>query len=172
MPAAVGVAAVRPPGLASFAVATDTLSPHATPGAAARAYRLASIDLVRGLVMVIMALDHVRDYVMTAPGLDPMADPNIGAGLFFTRWITHVCAPVFVFLAGTSAGLMAGRRTPAALGSFLLARGLWLIAVELVIVSTAWTFAPFGIAQMGGLIMVPLQVIWAIGASMVVLAGA
>ena len=140
--------------------------------AGARAYRIASIDLLRGLVMVIMALDHVRDYIMVAPGLDPMADPNIGAPLFFTRWITHFCAPVFVFLAGTSAGLMAVRKTRTALGSFLLSRGLWLIVMEVAIVSTAWTFAPLGIAELGGLTMVPLQVIWAIGASMVVLAGA
>jgi uncharacterized membrane protein len=150
----------------------ESIGSTVTPGAGARAYRLASIDMLRGLVMVIMALDHVRDYVMATPGLDPMADPNIGAGLFFTRWITHICAPVFVFLAGTSAGLMAGRRTPAALGAFLLSRGVWLIAIELAIVSTAWTFAPFGIAQIGGAILVPLQVIWAIGASMIVLAGA
>ena len=152
-------------------MAVETIGGNAAAGAG-RGYRLTGIDMVRGLVMVIMALDHVRDYVMVAPGLDPMADPNIGGGLFFTRWITHFCAPVFVFLAGTSAGLMATRRTPGALAAFLLSRGLWLIAIELAIVSTAWTFAPFGIAQVNGLTIVPLQVIWAIGASMVVLAGA
>ena len=128
--------------------------------------------MLRGLVMVIMALDHVRDYVMVAAAADPTTDPNIGAGLFFTRWITHFCAPVFLFLAGTSAGLMAARKTPAALGRFLLSRGAWLIVVEIFIVSTAWTFAPAGLEQTGGLVAVPLQVIWAIGASMVVLSGA
>jgi uncharacterized membrane protein len=136
----------------------------------ARGYRLTSIDALRGLAIVVMALDHVRDYVMVAAAQDPMADPNIGAALFFTRWITHYCAPTFVFLAGTSAGLMASRRSPAALARFLLTRGLWLIAVELFIVATAWTFAPWGIPQMEGRIVVPMQVIWAIGASMVVLA--
>ena len=148
----------------------------AAPGAArtsdARAYRLTSIDFLRGLVIVIMALDHVRDYVMMAAEQDPMANPNIGVALFFTRWVTHFCAPVFVFLAGTSAGLIAARKTPVELGRFLLVRGLWLIAVEFFIVSTAWTFAPWGIPEVGGLVLVPMQVIWAIGASMVVLAGA
>jgi uncharacterized membrane protein len=136
----------------------------------ARGYRLTSIDALRGLAIVVMALDHVRDYVMVAAAQDPMADPNIGATLFFTRWITHYCAPTFVFLAGTSAGLMASRRSPPALARFLLTRGLWLIAVEWCIVATAWTFAPWGISQMEGRVLVPMQVIWAIGASMVVLA--
>ena len=140
--------------------------------AGARGYRLTSIDALRGLVMVIMALDHVRDYVMVAAEQDPMANPNIGAALFFTRWITHYCAPTFVFLAGTSAGLMASRKTPSALGGFLLTRGLWLIAIEWFVIATAWTFAPLGIAETNGLVVVPMQVIWAIGASMVVLAGA
>ena len=152
------------------AVTVGTVSFAAPPGA--RAYRLASIDMVRGLVMVIMAIDHVRDYVMVAAAQDPMGDPDIGAALFFTRWITHFCAPVFLFLAGTSAGLMAARRTPHALGAFLLTRGVWLILMEIFIVSTAWSFSPLGLEQVGGLVAVPMQVIWAIGASMVVLAGA
>ena len=101
-----------------------------------------------------------------------MANPAIGAALFFTRWITHFCAPVFVFLAGTSAGLMTSRKTPSALGTFLLTRGLWLILVECVVVATAWSFAPWGIEQLGGRVGVAMQVIWVIGASMVVLAGA
>ena len=138
----------------------------------ARGYRLPGIDMLRGLAIVIMAIDHVRDYFMVGGEVDPMANPDIGAALFFTRWITHFCAPVFVFLAGTSAGLMTTRRGPSALGAFLVTRGLWLIAVEWVVVSTAWSFAPWGLPQMGGLIAVPMQVIWAIGASMVVLAGA
>lgn len=151
-----------------------TLSPTAShtvrvPGA--RDYRLSSIDMLRGLAIVIMALDHVRDYVMAGGEVDPMANPHIGAALFFTRWITHFCAPVFVFLAGTSAGLMTARKTRSALGAFLLTRGLWLVAVELTIVAMAWSFAPFGTPQVGGLFVVPMQVIWAIGASMVVLSG-
>jgi uncharacterized membrane protein len=137
-----------------------------------RAYRVPAIDVLRGLVIVIMALDHVRDYFMSSSVQDPMSDPHTGALLFATRWITHLCAPVFVLLAGTSAGLMAERRTPRALGAFLLTRGLWLIAIEWFVISTAWTFAPLGLPQLQGGILVPLQVIWAIGASMVALAGA
>jgi uncharacterized membrane protein len=128
--------------------------------------------MVRGLVIVVMALDHVRDYFNFGGEADPMANPAIGAALFFTRWITHFCAPVFVFLAGTSAGLMTSRKTPSALGKFLLTRGLWLILVECLVVATAWSFAPWGIEQLGGRVGVVMQVIWVIGASMVVLAAA
>src|SRR5215475_7451040 len=71
-----------------------------------RAYRLTSIDIVRGLVIIIMALDHVRDHMMIASVQDPTADPSTGPLLFATRWITHFCAPTFVFLAGVSAVLM------------------------------------------------------------------
>jgi uncharacterized membrane protein len=137
-----------------------------------RAYRMSSLDMLRGLVIVIMALDHVRDYVMIGSVQDPTTDPTTGPLLFFTRWITHFCAPTFVFLAGTSAGLMSRRRRSPELASFLLARGLWLIVLEVLVISTAASFAPTGIAALGGRIYVGLQVIWAIGASMVVLAGA
>src|SRR3954466_16070739 len=81
-----------------------------------RAYRLSSIDMIRGLVIVIMAIDHVRDNFLFGALQDPTADPNISAGLFATRWITHFCAPVFVLLAGTSAGLMATRKSKKELG--------------------------------------------------------
>ena len=128
--------------------------------------------MIRGLVIVIMAIDHVRDYFLVGAGMDPMTNPDVGAAVFFTRWITHFCAPVFVFLAGTSAGLMTARKTQSALGAFLFKRGLWLILVEWFVVATAWSFAPWGIEQMGGLVGVPVQVIFAIGASMVILAGA
>jgi uncharacterized membrane protein len=137
-----------------------------------RAYRLTSIDLLRGLVIVVMALDHVRDYLMTGAAQNPMHDPNVGVALYFTRWATHFCAPVFVVLAGVSAGLMTARKTPAELSAFLLRRGLWLIAIEWFVISTAFTFSPLGLPDFGGLVAVPLQVIWAIGASLVVLAGA
>ena len=137
-----------------------------------RSYRLASLDLLRGLVIVIMAIDHVRDFFLAGALQDPTTDPNITLGLFMTRWITHFCAPVFVLLAGVSAGLMSARRTRTDLARFLFTRGLWLIGVEWFVISTATTFAPAGIPQVGGQILVPMQVIWAIGASMIVLAGA
>jgi uncharacterized membrane protein len=135
-----------------------------------RAYRLTSIDALRGLVIIIMALDHVRDFFLAGITPDFMDDPNVSAALFFTRWITHFCAPVFVFLAGTSAGLMAVRKAPAELGKFLLTRGIWLLLVECFVISTGFSFAPLGSAQLGGKTFVLLQVIWAIGGSMIVLA--
>ncbi len=137
-----------------------------------RAYRLSSIDMLRGLAVVIMALDHVRDFLSYGSEQDPMSNPHVTPVVFATRWITHFCAPVFVLLAGTSAGLMAARKSRAALGAFLARRGLWLVLVECVLISTAFTFAPLGIAELQGRTLVIMQVIWAIGASMVVLAGA
>jgi uncharacterized membrane protein len=137
----------------------------------ARSYRLTNIDMLRGLVIILMAIDHVRDFIMTGGLQDPMAGADIDPALYFTRWITHFCAPVFVFLAGTSAGLMAERKSKNELGAFLFKRGVWLIFVEIFIISTAWTFAPFGMPETGGSIMISLQVIWVIGASMLALAG-
>src|SRR5262245_42165655 len=92
---------------------------HTAPVSDRRAYRLSSLDILRGLAIVLMALDHVRDFVMVAAVQDPTSDPNASPLLFATRWVTHFCAPTFVFLAGTSAGLMAGRRSPTELASFL-----------------------------------------------------
>jgi uncharacterized membrane protein len=138
----------------------------------ARSYRLTNIDFLRGLVIVIMAIDHVRDFFLAGTMQDPMNQPDVSAALYLTRWITHFCAPVFVFLAGTSVGLMAARKSPAELGAFLCKRGIWLLFVEVVIISTAVTFSPLGISAMGGAILVVLQVIWAIGASMILLGAA
>lgn len=142
----------------------------ANPSDDQRAYRLTGIDMVRGLVIVIMALDHVRDFFFAGGMQDPTKDPAVGLPLFATRWITHFCAPVFVILAGTSAGLMRARKTATELCAFLLKRGLWLVAVEIFVISTGFTFAPLGLAAMNGKILVLMQVIWAIGASMIVLA--
>ena len=100
--------------------------------------RLDSIDALRGLVILIMALDHVREYLSIVKGYD--TSTMAGAPVyFFTRWITHFCAPVFVFLAGTSAFLSmgGGRRTVNQLSRFLVTRGLWLILME-------WTVIGFG----------------------------
>jgi uncharacterized membrane protein len=136
-----------------------------------RAYRLDSIDMLRGLVLVIMAIDHVRDFFLFGAEQDPMTNPNVSAALFATRWITHFCAPVFVLLSGVSAGLVGARKGPGDLAQFLFTRGMWLIFVEIFIVATLATFSPLGLPQTGGLISVNMQVIWAIGASMVVLSG-
>ena len=149
---------------------TTPLSDRLARAADQRSYRLSEIDLLRGLALLVMALDHVRDFLMAAAAQDPMASPEISPALFATRWITHFCAPVFVLLAGTSAGLMTARRGPGDLTRFLFTRGLWLVFVEWFVVAIAFTFAPRGIAQVGGLVLVPMQVIWAIGASMIVLA--
>ncbi len=125
-----------------------------------RAYRLNSIDFLRGLVMVIMALDHVRDF-FTDARFDPADLTQTDSALFLTRWVTHFCAPIFVLLSGVSAGLMAERKSKRELSLFLATRGLWLIVIEATLVSFSWQFT-FGFA-------VILQVIWAIGVSMLLL---
>jgi len=122
--------------------------------------RIESIDVLRGLVMVIMALDHVRDYFY--PSGDPLDLATTTPVLFFTRWITHFCAPVFVFLSGTSIYLQSLRKTKKVLQFFLIKRGLWLIFIEIVVISFAWTFNPH-------YNIIIFQVIWAIGISMVLL---
>ena len=126
--------------------------------------RIESIDLLRGTVMIIMALDHVRDYFhRDAFHYNPEDLTQTSVVLFFTRFITHFCAPVFVFLAGTSAYLYGAKRSRKELSLFLLTRGIWLVLVELFIVSLFRTFNP-------GYFFTNLQVIWAIGISMMVLA--
>jgi len=124
--------------------------------------RLDSIDLLRGLIMVVMALDHTRDF-FGASGINPrdVTDP----ALFMTRWVTHFCAPIFIFLSGISAWLYGSRgRTAGELSRFLLTRGLWLMLIELTVVRFGWSFSV-------ALDVFVIQVIFAIGASMVVLAG-
>lgn len=118
--------------------------------------RVASIDLLRGLVMILMAIDHVRVYSgVPAGGPTP--------GVFFTRWVTHFCAPAFIFLAGTSAFFYGRRHTN--LSQFLLTRGLWLIVLEFTVLRLAWTFnLDFRHYEMAG-------VIWVIGICMVLMAG-
>src|SRR6185503_20030031 len=154
-----------PEGLCAF-----TRGEHVNAIADQRAYRLSSIDMLRGLVIVIMAIDHTRDFFSMQMTIDPMGDPNAPLSLALTRWITHFCAPVFVFLAGTSAGLMGARKPPAELCKFLMTRGLWLLFVEVFLISTAVTFSPGGLEQLGGRTLAFMQVIFAIGASMVLLA--
>lgn len=120
--------------------------------------------MLRGLVMVIMVLDHVRSY-LTEARFDPTDLTRTDAALFATRWITHYCAPTFVFLAGASAWIAGTRRTHSELARFLVSRGLWLILLEATVISFGWYFTTR--FTMG----VVAQVIWVIGASMVVLAG-
>jgi uncharacterized membrane protein len=125
--------------------------------------RIESIDRLRGIVMMLMALDHVRDYFyIGANTADPLDLETTFPMLFFTRWITHFCAPIFVLLSGTSIYLQSKRKTPKQLGLFVLTRGCWLIVAEWTIVAFGWTFNP-------GFPFVPFQVIWAIGISMVIL---
>ena len=126
-------------------------------------YRIESIDLLRGVVMVLMALDHTRDYFhLGALVNDPTALTTTTPVIFFTRFITHFCAPVFVFLAGTSAFLYGSRKTKPALSKFLITRGVWLILVEIIIMDFIWFF---DISYS----TILLQVIFAIGISMIVL---
>jgi uncharacterized membrane protein len=138
--------------------------PTTAPTALLRNYRLNSIDLLRGLVMVIMALDHARDLLhvgaLTTDALDLQTTTPL---LFFTRWITHFCAPVFVFLSGTSIYLQGLRKSKRELSVFLFKRGLWLIVAEVLLVSLGISFDPT-------YSFIFLQVIWAIGISMVLLA--
>jgi uncharacterized membrane protein len=126
--------------------------------------RLSSIDVVRGIVMVLMVLDHTRDFFTNAR-FDPTDLAQTTPALFLTRWITHYCAPAFVFLAGTAAFLTGSRgRTRPDLARFLVTRGLWLIVLEVTLVRWGATFhLPFD--------FLGLQVIWAIGVSMIALAG-
>jgi uncharacterized membrane protein len=141
----------------------------ARPAAIAAGVRISEIDMMRGLVIVLMALDHVRDYFFNGAGMigvgGALLDPeSTTPAIYLTRWVTHLCAPTFVFLAGVSANLQfaKGKGTPQ-LSRFLLTRGLWLVFLEVTVLSFGWSFGfpyPFF-----------LQVIWAIGLCMITLAG-
>jgi uncharacterized membrane protein len=116
--------------------------------------------------MIIMALDHVRDYFHADAYLfNPVDLERTNVLLFFTRWITHFCAPVFVFLAGTSAFLVGIRKGKTALSSFLIKRGLWLILLEFTVINFSWFFN----IQFS---FIALTVIWALAVGMIILAGA
>jgi uncharacterized membrane protein len=117
--------------------------------------RVASIDLIRGAVMILMAIDHVRVF----SGL-PAGGP--APGIFFTRWVTHFCAPAFIFLAGTSVFFYARKHSGAS--RFLLIRGAWLIFLELTVLRVCWTFNfDFAHYEMAG-------VLWVIGWCMILMA--
>jgi uncharacterized membrane protein len=124
--------------------------------------RIESVDVLRGVVMVIMALDHTREFFSNYGGnpTDAATAPGI---IFFTRWITHLCAPTFVFLAGTSIYLQSLRKPRSQLSRFLVTRGVWLMVLELVVVSSMLTFHP-------SVHLLFLQVIWVTGLSMILMA--
>jgi uncharacterized membrane protein len=133
-----------------------------TEPAPAQRVRIESVDLVRGVIMIVMALDHVRDYLGARVG-DPTNLETTSVALFFTRWITHFCAPVFFLLTGTSARLSLGRKTRGELSRFLWTRGLWLIFLDTVVLRClAYQFNfDFHVTL--------LIVLWALGWSMIAL---
>ena len=123
--------------------------------------RIQSIDLLRGLIIIIMALDHTRAFWGKTP-FEPTDLTQADASWFFTRWITHFCAPLFVFLSGISAYLYYQKcRSKLQLRNFLLTRGLWIIFLEVTIINFSWQFAYYAIF---------VQVLWVIGWSMIILA--
>ena len=126
--------------------------------------RIQSIDVVRGVIMILMALDHTRDFFGNT-GLNPTDPATTTMPLFFTRWITHFCAPVFFLLTGTGACLALQKKSKSELSRFLFTRGLWLIFLELVVVRCfGWQFN-FDYRVM------MLNVLWALGWAMIVLSG-
>jgi uncharacterized membrane protein len=124
--------------------------------------RVTAVDVLRGLVMVLMPLDHTREFFTNFRG-NPLDPQHTTLLLYLTRWMTHLCAPVFVFLAGTSIFFQQQRKTKAELTSLLLSRGLWLIVVELTLVHLVFNFHWQWNVQL-------LEVIWVIGASMMLMA--
>ena len=135
---------------------TDTTSPPRR--------RLDAIDILRGIVMVIMMIDHTRDFVNAQGFLfDPTDVTRTTVPLFFTRWITHFCAPLFVFLSGASIYLQK-MRGKTRLSSFLLKRGLWLVLLELTLLKVVIWFT------LGGTFLWLIQVIWVIGVGMIMMA--
>jgi len=131
---------------------------------ATRARRIDSVDLLRGIVMIVMALDHTRDF-FGVPGVSPTNLAQTTAPLFFTRWITHLCAPVFFLLTGTGASLSLARRSRAGLSRFLVTRGLWIVVLELTLLRC------FGYQFNIDYHVTLLVVLWALGWAMVALAG-
>lgn len=127
--------------------------------------RIESIDLLKGLVMVIMALDHTRDYFHQSSSILSLTDPATATiPVYLTRWITHFCAPAFSFLAGLSAFFVGKRKSISEVSSFLIKRGFWLIFLEVTVITFAWTLDIHFSHNF-------LQVIWSLGFSMLVLAG-
>ena len=141
---------------------TDRAAGELKPAGAAAGTRLESVDVVRGVIMIIMALDHTRDF-FGVPGQNPTNLAQASAALFLTRWITHFCAPVFFLLTGTGAYLSLGRKSARELSRFLFTRGLWLIVVELVLARCL--VYQFNVDYR----VTMLLVLWALGWSMIAL---
>ena len=125
--------------------------------------RILGIDTVRGLIMVIMTLDHSRDFFhFQGPEYAPTNMATTTVILFFTRWVTHYCAPTFVFLSGVSAWLAGSKRTRSELTALLFKRGLWLVATDMLVITFLFTFDP-------RYPIFVLEVLWAIGCGMILL---
>lgn len=145
--------------------------------------RVEAVDVVRGVIMVIMALDHTRDY-FGIPGQNPTDLATASAALFMTRWVTHFCAPVFFLLTGTGAYLQLRRKSVGELSRFLVTRGLWLIVLEAVVVRclayqfnvdfrvtmlvVLWALG-WAMITLGALVRLPVRVVMLFGFALVVL---
>ncbi len=126
--------------------------------------RIVSLDLLKGIVMVLMALDHTKDFFYKAPTLLDLTNPdNATVGGYFTRWITHFCAPTFCLLAGVSAFMIGMKKSKKYISIFLLKRGLWLVFLERTVIGFAWYFDI-------GFHNNDFAVIWSLGVCMIVLA--
>jgi uncharacterized membrane protein len=144
-------------------MATSTLAASSVPDVLSETPRISTIDMMRCIVMVIMALDHTRDFFHDDALLFSPTDlERTNPALFFTRIITHFCAPTFVFLSGTSIQLSTFRKSKKELSIFLLTRGLWLILLEVTVIRFSFFFQLYYDVTF-------FQVIWAIGISMVLL---
>ena len=131
-------------------------------GAAPRRTRLTSVDTLRGIVMIVMALDHVRDF-FGVPGISPTNLAQTTVALFMTRWVTHICAPTFFLLTGTGAFLSLQKKSVRELSWFLLTRGLWLVLLEVTVIRC------FGFQFNFDYQVTMLVVIWALGWAMITL---
>jgi uncharacterized membrane protein len=150
--------------VASFSRIANKREQTGAEGAPVRRVRIESVDIVRGVIMIIMALDHTRDFFGNS-GLNPTNPAQTTVALFFTRWITHFCAPVFFLLTGTGAYLSLGRKTKGELSRFLFTRGLWLIFLDTVVMRCFAMQFNFDYRVTG------LIVLWALGWAMIVLSG-
>ena len=141
------------PNIVNFAFNTSPPTPR----------RIEAVDVVRGLIIALMALDHVRDF-FGDQSVQPTDLATTTVALFFTRWVTHICAPTFFLLSGVSARLMLARMSKRALARFLLCRGAWLIFLELVVMRFALQFnVDYHVTI--------ITVLWALGWAMIFLAG-